>query len=75
MEKNLHRVLFAFFCASSLSAKGREPCSGKKGGISHCESSRYVCNDGSKSNSKKHCSIDNDVKKFEKKPSNKNAVR
>jgi endonuclease G len=32
------------------------PCSGKKGGISHCEGSRFVCNDGSYSRSQKNCS-------------------
>ena len=33
------------------------PCSGKKGGISHCDSSTFVCNDGSTSASKKDCSV------------------
>jgi endonuclease G len=32
------------------------PCSGKKGGISHCDGSKFVCNDGSYSRSKKSCS-------------------
>ena len=32
------------------------PCSGKKGGISHCENGRFICNDGSVSQSKKVCS-------------------
>jgi endonuclease G len=32
------------------------PCSGKKGGISHCEGPKFVCNDGSTSRSKKSCS-------------------
>ena len=35
--------------------KGREPCSGKKGGISHCSGSKFVCNDGSISKSKRSC--------------------
>ncbi|WP_154650409.1 hypothetical protein [Acinetobacter tjernbergiae] len=36
--------------------KSRQPCSGKKGGISHCEGKKFVCNDGSISGSKKICS-------------------
>ena len=35
---------------------GGKPCSGKKGGISHCEGSQFVCNDGSSSKSTKDCS-------------------
>ncbi|WP_458852088.1 YdcA family protein [Yersinia enterocolitica] len=31
------------------------PCSGKKGGVSHCENGKFVCNDGSISKSKKIC--------------------
>ncbi len=38
-------------------ARGRKPCSGAKGGISHCTSSgKFVCNDGSLSRSQKICS-------------------
>ncbi|HGD4068690.1 TPA: hypothetical protein ACI4QK_001087 [Enterobacter hormaechei] len=33
------------------------PCSGKKGGVSHCSSDgKFVCNDGTISKSKKTCS-------------------
>ncbi|MGL5991592.1 MAG: hypothetical protein ACRCZT_08030 [Plesiomonas sp.] len=33
------------------------PCSGKKGGVSHCSSDgKFVCNDGTISKSKKRCS-------------------
>ena len=35
---------------------GGKPCSGKKGGISHCEGNTFVCNDGSVSKSNKDCS-------------------
>lgn len=31
------------------------PCSGKKGGISHCQNGKFVCKDGSISQSKKVC--------------------
>ncbi|HHQ4730977.1 hypothetical protein ACEUB2_11700 [Aeromonas veronii] len=37
-------------------ARGRQPCSGSKGGISHCDGGRFVCNDGSYSASKRTCS-------------------
>lgn len=40
----------------SYAGKGRKPCSGKKGGISHCtKDGKFVCNDGSISKSKKLC--------------------
>ncbi|WP_080995566.1 YdcA family protein [Thiopseudomonas alkaliphila] len=32
------------------------PCSGAKGGISHCNGATFVCNDGSISGSKRNCS-------------------
>jgi len=35
--------------------RGKQPCSGKKGGISHCQGSKFVCKDGSISASKKIC--------------------
>ncbi|TAY85306.1 YdcA family protein [Rhizobium ruizarguesonis] len=31
------------------------PCSGKKGGIDHCQGSAFICRDGSVSASKKSC--------------------
>lgn len=43
--------------ALALSAQAANtPCSGKKGGVSHCQGSKFVCNDGSISASKKSCS-------------------
>ena len=32
------------------------PCSGSKGGVDHCDGSKFVCKDGSVSGSKKMCS-------------------
>lgn len=32
-----------------------KPCSGKKGGISHCMGQFFVCRDGTTSQSKKDC--------------------
>lgn len=40
----------------SADARGREPCSGKKGGVSHCLGKYFVCNDGTTSQSKRVCS-------------------
>lgn len=37
--------------------KGRQPCSGSKGGIKHCTAEgKFMCRDGSISASKKVCS-------------------
>jgi endonuclease G len=45
------------FLAVSFTVQAQNaPCSGKKGGISHCDGARFVCNDGSFSRSKKSCS-------------------
>ncbi len=54
-------VAVAMLCVSTQSlARGRLPCSGKKGGISHCSGTKFVCNDGTISKSKKSCSLDTD---------------
>jgi hypothetical protein len=45
----------AFSMASVHAAN--KPCSGRKGGIAHCQGSSFVCNDGSLSHSKKACSF------------------
>jgi len=59
MQVLLKSVITAFlilgFVTSSVEAKGREPCSGKKGGISHCSGTKFVCNDGTISRSKRKC--------------------
>ncbi|WP_449567250.1 hypothetical protein [Lelliottia nimipressuralis] len=40
------------FTVQADAARGRQPCSGSKGGIAHCTSDgRFVCNDGSLSQS------------------------
>lgn len=36
-------------------ALANSPCGGRKGGISHCQGSTFICNDGSVSASKKNC--------------------
>ncbi|WP_407080934.1 YdcA family protein [Enterobacter cloacae] len=45
------------FTVQAEAARGRKPCSGSKGGISHYTSDgRFVCNDGSLSQSRRFCS-------------------
>lgn len=49
-------ILVACLSLFALSANAANtPCSGKKGGISHCSGEKFVCNDGSVSQSKKVC--------------------
>ncbi len=56
------RSLAGMLCIAALAlvpvgAHARNtPCSGKKGGISHCQGKLFVCKDGSISKSKKTCS-------------------
>lgn len=42
--------------AGAAEARGRQPCSGKMGGISHCSGGKFVCKNGEVSRSKKTCS-------------------
>jgi len=44
--------------ANTASARGREPCSGSKGGISHCSGAIFMCNDGTASQSKRNCAAE-----------------
>lgn len=37
-------------------ARGNRPCSGSKGGVSHCKGGKFVCKNGSISQSKRTCS-------------------
>lgn len=48
-------IILSFCMISVAEAKGRQPCSGGKGGIKHCQAGKFVCNDGSISASKKVC--------------------
>nr|DAT62490.1 MAG TPA: SERINE PROTEINASE B COMPLEX WITH(SERINE PROTEINASE-INHIBITOR) [Caudoviricetes sp.] len=58
MKRLISAVLLAsafLMVANMADARGREPCSGKKGGISHCSGGKFICNDGSVSRSKQIC--------------------
>jgi hypothetical protein len=54
--KKIALVFVLSLAIPSITFAQNTPCSGKKGGISHCEGSKFVCNDGSHSQSKKDCS-------------------
>lgn len=58
MKKLIPLLAFSLLITMQAeAARGRQPCSGSKGGISHCTSDgRFVCNDGSLSQSKRFCS-------------------
>lgn len=49
-------ALVVLLLALSSNAAANTPCSGSKGGISHCIGGRFLCNDGSFSASKRVCS-------------------
>ncbi len=54
-----HGVLLGLLLVFSGSiVAANTPCSGMKGGISHCEGRFFICNDGSHSASKKDCSAE-----------------
>ncbi|PUE20339.1 hypothetical protein B9Z48_05330 [Limnohabitans sp. WS1] len=48
-------VALLLACGAAM-AKGRQPCSGSKGGVSHCDGETFMCNDGSASRSTRSCS-------------------
>lgn len=55
-------VLLMAFTFSNAALAANTPCSGSKGGVSHCAGGKFVCNDGSISASKKVCSADNSAR-------------
>lgn len=58
MKKVILTIVLALGVISAAEAKwqGREPCSGKKGGIKHCTADgKFMCNNGTISASKKVC--------------------
>lgn len=51
-------LLFIFLSTAAAARPGypaNKPCTGKKGGISHCAGQFFVCRDGTTSQSKKDC--------------------
>ena len=52
----MKKLLISTLVISNFAFAANTPCSGKKGGIDHCDGSKFVCKDGSYSASKKMCS-------------------
>lgn len=49
-------LLMGFAALLALpSVAANYPCSGRKGGVSHCSSGKFICKDGTVSGSKKIC--------------------
>jgi hypothetical protein len=48
-------MLLSTFAVARPAYPANKPCSGKKGGISHCAGQFFVCRDGTTSQSKKDC--------------------
>ncbi|MDE9535742.1 hypothetical protein [Xenorhabdus bovienii] len=48
-------LIFTIILGISQANARNYPCSGKKGGVSHCENGKFICNDGTISKSKKIC--------------------
>lgn len=40
-------AMLAIALASTSAFARNTPCSGKKGGVSHCSGGKFICNDGS----------------------------
>jgi len=53
---NAKKILLLILLLLPITGWSAAPCSGKKAGISHCNGSQFVCNDGSTSKSTKDCS-------------------
>jgi endonuclease G len=52
----MNKIILLALLLLPLTSLAAAPCSGKKAGISHCDGSQFVCNDGSVSKSIKECS-------------------
>lgn len=48
-------ALLVLASVADAHARGNKPCSGKKGGVSHCSGGKFICKDGTTSKSKKTC--------------------
>lgn len=67
----MNKLLITLLTFTSLSFAQNTPCSGKKGGIDHCENGKFICKDGSVSGSKKMCSGYGDSTKTSSKKTSK----
>lgn len=58
MKSNMWWIAAILIAFSAQASAKNTPCSGKKGGISHCQGALFICNDGSASKSKMTCAAD-----------------
>lgn len=60
LQKNKALVALAGVLLSAVLVQtaiaANTPCSGRKGGVSHCRGEFFICNDGTTSKSKRVCS-------------------
>ena len=64
----MNKIILLILLLLPINSWSATPCSGQKGGISHCDGSQFVCNDGSVSKSTKDCSSYISGKKQQTKP-------
>jgi endonuclease G len=53
----MNKIILLILLFLPITSWSATPCSGKKAGISHCNGTQFVCNDGSVSKSIKDCSV------------------
>jgi endonuclease G len=73
MMKKLFWILIVVLILPFTVMAQNTPCSGKKGGVSHCKGTKFVCNDGSYSQSKKACSNEQEENRVNTNPSSASA--
>jgi hypothetical protein len=57
MTMNKCLIALSLFLFTLTATAANTPCSGSKGGISHCYGEKFICHDGSMSQSKKNCQV------------------
>lgn len=70
----MNKIILLVLLALPLTSLAAAPCSGKKAGISHCDGSQFVCNDGSVSKSVKDCSSYLNADQKQSKPDSSSAT-
>jgi hypothetical protein len=55
MKMNQCLIALSLLLFTLTATAANTPCSGRKGGISHCYGEKFLCRDGSMSQSKKNC--------------------
>ncbi len=56
MKQFVVSIAVVMLIVASAEARGRQPCSGKMGGVSHCSGGKFVCKNGQISRSTRACS-------------------